>query len=131
MNGNNILIYSDGAVIAGTRSNEVQVETESIEISSPTSGQWREYTTGRSGWSVNVNYLVAAGTDVAALLTTGTTYDIVIVTRSGSTVTQRLQGTAMLKTCRITATRGNLIQGTFSFLGHGELAEVVEVEESE
>ena len=52
--GNNILIYRNGTAIAGTVSNEIQSGAELIEISSPTSGQWKEYIAGRKNWSINV-----------------------------------------------------------------------------
>ena len=35
INGNNILILVDGSVVAGTKSNEAQVECDAIEVASP------------------------------------------------------------------------------------------------
>ena len=35
-----------------------------------------------------------------------------------------MTGSAILRTCKITATRGNLIQGTFTFVGNGALGPI-------
>ena len=121
-NGNDILIYRGNTLIAGTRSNEITTNAETIEVSSAINGQWKTFIAGRKDWSVTVNYLVPAVTNVSDLLTVGTSYTISVRTRSGSTVTSRLSGTAILKTCKITATKGNLIQGSFQFAGSGPLS---------
>lgn len=121
-NGNDILIYRGTTLIAGTRSNEITTNAETIEVSSASNGQWKTYIAGRKDWGVTVNYLVPAVTNVSDLLNVGTSYTISVRTRSGSTVTSRLSGTAILKTCKITATKGNLIQGSFQFAGSGPLS---------
>ena len=117
--GNNILIYRNGTAIAGTVSNEIQSGAELIEISSPTSGEWKEYIAGRKEWSANVNFLVLQNEDSLNLLTVGTNYTLTFRNR-GSSYTG-VTGTAVLKTCKITATKGNLIQGSFQFVGVSQL----------
>lgn len=119
--GNNILIYRSGTAIAGTISNEIQSEADLIEISSPTSGQWKEYIKGRKSWSINVSYLVLAYNGVRELLNVGTTYTLKFRGRNQSDSTG-VTGTAILKTCKITATKGNLVQGSFQFVGTGALS---------
>jgi hypothetical protein len=119
--GNNILIYRSGTAIAGTTSNEIQSEADLIEISSPTSGQWKEYIEGRKSWSINVSYLVLAYNGVRELLNVGTTYTLKFRGRNSSDSTG-VQGTAILKSCKITATKGNLCQGSFQFVGTGALS---------
>lgn len=119
--GNNILIYRSGTAIAGTTSNEIQSESDLIEISSPTSGQWKEYIEGRKSWSINVSYLVLAYNGVRELLNVGTTYTLKFRGRNSSDSTG-VQGTAILKSCKITATKGNLCQGSFQFVGTGALS---------
>lgn len=118
--GNNILIYRNGTAIAGTVSNEIQSGAELIEISSPTSGQWKEYIAGRKSWSINVSYLVLAYNGVRDLLNVGTTYTLKFRGRNSSDATG-VQGTAILKSCKITATKGNLVQGSFTFQGTSSL----------
>lgn len=122
VNGNVILIYKGNSLIAGTRSNEMTTEVDMIESSNSSEGVWRTFIAGRKSWQVTVNYLVPAVTNVSDLLSVGTSYTISIRTRSGSTVTNRLTGSAILKTCKITATRGNLVQGSFQFIGTSALS---------
>lgn len=118
--GNNVLIYQDGKVIAGTKSNDGQSEADLIEKSSPTSGAWREYVAGRKSWTMNTNYLVLADNGVRDLLKVGTEYALTFKER-GKDDTAGVTGKAILKTCKITSTLGNLVQGTFQFVGNGEL----------
>ena len=44
--------------IAAAKSCELQVSCDDIEISSPTSGQWREFIADRKEWAVTTNHLV-------------------------------------------------------------------------
>ena len=120
INGNNILIYRDGTAIAGTVSNEIQSGVELIEISSPTAGEWKQYITGRKSWSVNVSYLILANTGVRDLLNVGTSYTLKIRGRNATDATG-VVGTGILKSCKITATKGNLVQGSFTFQGTSSL----------
>ena len=124
-NGNNILIYYNGSVIGGTstsaeRSNELNTSCETIEVSSPTQGIWRNFIPGRKDWSLTVNWLVPAVGNITEALKTGTCYTLSFKDRSGNTL---LSGDAICKQCRITSTRGNLVQGSFSFIGNGALEE--------
>lgn len=118
--GNNILIYSNGTAIAGTVSNEIQSGAELIEISSPTSGQWKEYIASRKSWSINVSYLLLADDGVRDLLNVGTSYTLKFRGRNSADNTG-VTGTAILKSCKITATKGNLVQGSFTFQGTSSL----------
>ena len=117
--GNNILVFLNGTAIAGTKSNEIQTDCEMIEITNMTSAQWRQFIAGRKQWTVSTGFLVLAGADITKLLTVGTTYTLQFRDRAGSNI---IEGQAILKTCKISATRGNLATGAFSFQGTGELA---------
>lgn len=127
--GNNIYIATVNdntpTIIAGTRSNEIQSGAELIEISGPNSGQWRQYITGRKEWSFTTNFLLLENIDVRKLLNIGNTFNIAIISRtpSGISTTIQLTGTAILKTCKITSTIGNIANGSFQFVGNGELEE--------
>lgn len=122
INGNTLFIATGTSTvpIAGTRSNEIQVNGELIEISSPTQGSWREFITDRKDWSVTVGWLVLANMDVQKLLDVGTSYTLKFCT----TDTAYLTGTAIMTNCKITATRGSLVQGSFTFKGNGALSTV-------
>jgi predicted secreted protein len=116
VNGNNIIVYSNGAAIAGTRSNEIETQCETIEVTAE-SGQWRKYIAGRKEWRVSVGFLVSSQASVLSqLLNIGTAYTLKVFER-GYESSRYVTGTAILRTCKITATRGNLCQGSFEFVG--------------
>ena len=125
LKGNDILVYkrisSDTwRTIAASRSNEIEVNCETIEISSPTTGTWRKYIAGRRGWTITVNYLLMrlddpqSGASLQELLYVGNSYGIQV---AGRGAVGGVSGTAILTRCKITATRGNLAVGSFTFKG--------------
>ena len=118
--GNNIIVYMNGQAIAGTKSDEIQVDCETIEIASATDQAWTHYISGRKSWSLTVGWLVLANQDVRKALLVGSSVTIKIKGR-GESDANGLSGSAILRTCKITATRGNLAQGSFAFVGNGPL----------
>ena len=118
--GNNIIVYMNGQAIAGTKSDEIQVDCETIEIASATDQGWAHYISGRKSWSLTVGWLVLANQDVRKALLVGSTVTIKIKGR-GESDANGLSGSAILRTCKITATRGNLATGSFAFVGNGPL----------
>ena len=118
--GNNIIVLMNGQAIAGTKSDELSVDSETIEIASATDQGWTHYISGRKSWSLTVGWLVLANTDVRKALLVGSSVTIKIKGR-GDTDANGLQGSAIIKTCKITAIRGNLAQGSFAFVGNGPL----------
>ena len=124
MNGKNIIIYVGGEPVAATRSNEIQCGCELIEISSPDSNEWREYIAGRKEWSLSIGWLVTTHSDLTKLLTVGTTVSITIGTGGGGGgIIAGLYGTAIVQSCKLTATVGNLAQGGLQLKGTGELVD--------
>ena len=119
INGNNILIYINGAAVAGTKSNEVQSNRELIEIASPTSGEWREFITGRKDWGFTISWLVSSHQDIEQLLLDA---GVVTVRIFGRGQSLGLTGKAIVQSCKITFTRGNLAQGSLQLKGSGPLA---------
>lgn len=134
--GQLLIVKLNGVAIAGTVSNEIQTEAETIEVSSPAQGQWREVMAGRKSWSVTVNFLVmdggttptsATATSIKSVLQAGQTYTLRFMDNpatGSSQTTGGVEGPALLKACRITATRGNLVTGTFQFIGAGQLSAI-------
>lgn len=127
INGNNIIIKKGGTAIAATKSNEITVDSEVIEISSPTTGQWKSFISGRKEWSITTNFLIRSEADIKNRLyennqlTVGQTYSLTICTNIQGGATH-LTGNAILKAYKVTATRGNLCTGSFVFVGVGALA---------
>ena len=118
--GNNIIVYMNGQAIAGTKSDEIQVDCDTIEIASATDQAWTHYLAGRKSWSLTVGWLVLANLDVRKALLVGSSVTIKIKGR-GESDSNGVTGAAILKTVKITATRGNLAQGSFAFVGNGPL----------
>lgn len=118
LNGNSILIYIGGAAVAGTKSNEVQSNRELIEIASPTSGEWREFIAGRKDWGFTISWLVSSHADIQQLLLNAGVVTVRIVGRGQET---GLTGSAIVQTCRMTFTRGNLAVGSLQLKGNGPL----------
>ena len=58
IHGRDLIVTANGMAIAAAKSCELQVSCDDIEISSPTSGQWREFIANRKEWSVTTNHLV-------------------------------------------------------------------------
>ena len=118
--GNNIIVLMNGQAIAGTKSDELQVDCETIEIASATDQGWTHYISGRKSWSLTVGWLVLANTDVRKVLLAGSVVTIKIKGR-GDTDANGLQGSAIISKAKITAIRGNLATGSFAFVGNGPL----------
>lgn len=126
MNGNLIIVKLNGRAIAGTTSNDITVKCGTEEVASPTQGRFREYIAGRSDWTVKASYLVRTasvidqgGFNIRDMLKVGNTYTLTFGERF--VPTDGVEGQAILTECRITATKGNLVQGSFSFKGTGTL----------
>lgn len=117
MLGNNLIISVDGTAIAASKSCNIDVECSTIETSSPMTGSFRTYLVGRKGWKVTVSTLVSNNKNF--LLTPGTSVTLSFAVRNDNT--DVLTGDAICTHCKVTATRFNLVQGTFEFLGNGEL----------
>ena len=118
--GNNIIVFMNGQAIAGTKSDEIQVESDTIEIASETDQDWVHRIAGRKSWSLTVGWLVLANQDVRKVLLADSVVTIKIKGR-GESDSNGVTGSAILKTVKITATRGNLATGSFAFVGNGPL----------
>lgn len=125
--GNTILIYRGSTIIGGVKGNEVKSDVDLQEVSSASQGTWKEYKTMRKGWSITVNYLMLSnavlgnGSGLRDVLEVGNSFTLHFKSRGASDSTG-LSGTAILKTCDIKAVRGNLVTGTFQFVGSGALS---------
>lgn len=128
MDGKDVFIYLNNQPIASFTtavrpiSDDTNTSAELIEASSPSDGQWKHYIRGRKSWSINTSFLVTnAVNGIDVLLMTGTTYTIKIYSRYNGSIYARMTGTAFLQQCQITARKGNLVQGSFVFVGDGPL----------
>jgi len=117
--GNNIIVLMNGVAIAGTKSDELQVDCETIEIASATDQGWTHYIAGRKSWSLTVGFLLLANADIRNVLNNGSNVTLIIKGRNDNSNT--LTGNAIMRTQKLTFTRGNLAQGSIQFIGNGPL----------
>lgn len=119
LKGNDIIVILNGDAIAATKSDELQVGCETIPISSRSNGDWTDVIAGRKSWSLTTGFLIANqvkffdGIDMVGMY--------VILRIKHRTGTTWYEGTALCTQFRVTATRGNLVQGSFAFQGKGPL----------
>lgn len=120
INGNDIIVLSNGTAIAASRSSEINVSCDTIETASPTQGAWRESLANRKSWSVTVSFLILenASVNIRDVLKVGSSYTLIVRDRSN---TYSLTGSAICTQCKQTYTRGNIANGSFSFKGTGAL----------
>ena len=118
-NGKTILITTTSGTspFAAVKGIEIRTEGSQLEKASPTSGKWRDYDPARKGWSFTTNYLA---TRMGDLLLVNNIYNIKVYDSDDST--NYVTGTAILRICDIRANTGELVSGSFQFLGKGPLA---------
>ena len=119
-----------GKAVAASKSCTVETNCETKEAGMSGTGSWKRYITGRKSWQVSVSYrkswqvsvsyLVGDSATIKSLLgKVGTTVSLSWKMRDDEADT--MSGDAILTSCKISGTRGNLVQGSFSFKGTGEL----------
>ena len=113
-----ITTASNGVLVALAKSCEINIDNDEIEVSSATSGKWKDFIAGRNSWTISVGYLVTAGGLATDILKTGTVVNLKV--KDGETGTP-LVGTALVKNCKVTASRGDIAKGSFLFRGKGPL----------
>lgn len=126
IHGKDIIIMAGGTAIAAARSCDIQVQTDLLEVSSPTTGKARTYIPGRYTWQVKISNLIIGGTGNTTPVRTFIRHAIVnntvtLVIKDNDYTNDTLTGTAICTTASITATIGNLAQGSLVWQGSGEL----------
>jgi hypothetical protein len=114
MNGNKIILTKNGVAVGALVSHDVQTECELIEVAGASQGTFREFIPGRKTWVMTATCLVVSSAFFANMLQAGNTFSM------KSTDSQQecnVHGRARLEEIRITAQRGNLVQGFFRFKG--------------
>jgi hypothetical protein len=119
--GRNLLVVADGTAIAGCKTCEVDADVDMLEVSSPSTGVWREYKAGRMGWSVSASTLVLSMHDTMVQVRQKVWLTLVVRDDNGTLTTDRLSGWAFVQQAKVTGAWGNLTKGSFVFQGSGEL----------
>jgi hypothetical protein len=122
--GNDLIIQAKvGNVyqtIAACNSCEVENVADVKEISSPSSGVYREFVSGRKAWTVRANFFVPTNARVYQKLTqVGDTFHLKLYVRNYAS--DYLIGDAILVQAKVTGTTGNVLTGSWVFQGTGLL----------
>lgn len=134
-NGNIILVGLGGTtaanIIGGCKSCHISIDGETVEISSATEQTARTFIGGRTSWKVTLSYLVTtltsiqniSGSSLTSILNVNSVYTLYFGERNGQAIGNTyVSGSAILAKLDITATIGNLIQGSIEFQGSGHLS---------
>ena len=58
LHGRDLIISAGGKVLAGSKSCEINVQCDDIEVASASSGSWREFMADRKEWSLSTSQLL-------------------------------------------------------------------------
>jgi len=115
-----VILSRGGVALASTRikSHDIKTQCSTIETASGTQQDWEECVAGRKSWTLSVNYLVLAASQVRDLLYIGQTFDITVKdSGNNSSVT----GHAIMTGVGGSGGVGTLARGSFSLRGNGSL----------
>lgn len=121
MNGNNIIVLVDGVAIAAAKSCTITKKVEAIETGNSADGRAKSYIPGLREWSVSVRALVTSMPDFFADPGQTVRLSIAVRDNNGVYTTDRVTGTAIIESAKITGTVGNLATAEVKFLGSGAL----------
>lgn len=120
--GNDLIISVDGAALAASKSCGVDMDVDTKEIALAGAGTSKSYIAGRVSWSITTNHLVGDTDKVEDMLRrVGKVFELSVNMRSSPDAEKNMRGMAICTQCKITATRGSLIQGSFTWKGTGSL----------
>lgn len=118
--GNDLIVTVDGVAVAASKSCTVDVSCQTKEVGMKGSGKWKRLIAGRRSWDVSASFLVGDEATIRIKIgKVGTTVTLSWKMRGDGTDT--MTGTAIVTACKVSGTRGNLVQGSFTFKGTGEL----------
>ena len=121
MNGNNIIVLVDGVAIAAAKSCTITKRVEAIETANSADGRAKSYIPGLREWSVSVRALVTNMPDFFANPGQTVRLSIAVRDNNGVYTTDRVTGSAIIESAKITGTVGNLATAEVKFLGTGAL----------
>lgn len=118
--GKDLIVMDGDKAIAAAKSCSVTLSAETIETSSPDDGDYTHRITGQKDWGVTTSHLVGDTTTLKSMLQrVGREYTLVFKVDGSDNDT--FSGKAICTQCKITATKGNLMQGSFTWKACAEL----------
>ena len=121
--GNDLILKdsSNGIVLAASKSLELNINGETIEVGRTSADMWRKFITGRKDWSISVSTLVGSGQFTASAAMIGKTYGVKFVDGQSATAAL-LSGICICKQVKITEQKGSVAKGSVVFQGTGALS---------
>ena len=121
--GNDLILKdsSNGIVLAASKSLELNINGETIEVGRTSGEMWRQFITGRKDWSISVSTLVGSGQFTASAAMIGKRYGVKFVDGQSATAAL-LSGICICKQVKITEQKGSIAKGSFVFQGTGALS---------
>lgn len=83
LHGGNILLLQDGAAIAAAKSCDLDIQCESLPVTSPSSGAWADAIPGRKSWSAACSHLVTSITNPLSIVGTVVTLRLQLADKIG------------------------------------------------
>ena len=122
-NGKDLILKDtrNGIVLAASKSLELNINGETIEVGRTSAEMWRKFITGRKDWSISVSTLVGSGQFTASAAMIGKTYGVKFVDGQSATAAL-LSGICICKQVKITEQKGSSAKGSFVFQGTGALS---------
>ena len=108
-------------MLAASKSLELNINGETIEVGRTSADMWRKFITGRKDWSISVSTLVGSGQFTASAAMIGKRYGVKFVDGQSATAAL-LSGICICKQVKITEQKGSIAKGSFVFQGTGALS---------
>lgn len=122
--GNDLIVSADGQALSASKSCTLEVSVSVDEVAGPEQGEYKEYIPDIKAWTVTTSHLVesalASDTKIKDMVNrVGKTYTLTFSVRGRSA--DKVSGKAICTKFKVTATRGNLLSGSFTWQGTGKL----------
>ena len=118
LHGEQVIISINGQAVAASKTCDIHLDVELIEVAPQTDGACREFIPGRLSWKVTTGQLVQQFSS-QLLLQVGAVVSLRITVNGEQTMTG--DGEAIVSRCAVQASVGSLANGQFEFTGSGYL----------
>ena len=121
IHGRDLILSINGTPIAASTTCDLSIDTDFIEVCSPTGGAWKEYLPTQHGWDVSAGCLMASMEHFDQLLTMQKNKQRLELSFYDQGLQVFYKGDAYIKKLSTTGTLGNLAKMSVAFQACGEL----------
>jgi hypothetical protein len=121
IHGRDLILSINGTPIAASTTCDLSIDTDFIEVCSPTGGAWKEYIPTQHGWDVSAGCLMANMEHFDQLLTMQKNKQRLELSFYDQGLQVFYKGDAYIKKLSTTGTLGNLAKMSVAFQACGEL----------